>query len=122
MLYWRTDLMPSRRATCASCAQLARDCARRTPCTFGLVWQGARYEGLVTVFLEYLGGFGGAILDEAGAWSSTRRRGDARARRHARRDRRDGIVPPAVLTWQEEQARFAFQNGEAAFMRNWPYA
>ena len=34
----------------------------------------------------------------------------------------DGVVPPAVLTWQEEQARFAFQNGQAVFMRNWPYA
>jgi multiple sugar transport system substrate-binding protein len=35
---------------------------------------------------------------------------------------RDRIVPPAVLTWQEEQTRFAFANGDAAFMRNWPYA
>ena len=34
----------------------------------------------------------------------------------------EGVVPPAVLTWQEEQTRFAFQNGHAAFMRNWPYA
>jgi multiple sugar transport system substrate-binding protein len=34
----------------------------------------------------------------------------------------DGIVPPAVLTWQEEQTRFAFQTGQAVFMRNWPYA
>jgi multiple sugar transport system substrate-binding protein len=34
---------------------------------------------------------------------------------------RDGIVPPAVLTWHEEESRFAFQNGESAFMRNWPY-
>jgi len=32
------------------------------------------------------------------------------------------VVPSAVLGWQEEQSRFAFQNGEAAFMRNWPYA
>jgi multiple sugar transport system substrate-binding protein len=33
-----------------------------------------------------------------------------------------GWVPDAVLTWQEEQARFAFQNGDAVMMRYWPYA
>ncbi len=35
---------------------------------------------------------------------------------------RTGLVPTAALGWQEEQTRFAFQNGQAAFMRNWPYA
>jgi multiple sugar transport system substrate-binding protein len=33
-----------------------------------------------------------------------------------------GVVPGRVLTWHEEEPRFAFQNGEAAMMRNWPYA
>jgi ABC-type glycerol-3-phosphate transport system substrate-binding protein len=32
------------------------------------------------------------------------------------------VTPKAVLTWQEEQVRFAFENGETAMMRNWPYA
>ena len=32
------------------------------------------------------------------------------------------IAPPEVLTWHEEEARFAFQNGTAVFLRNWPYA
>ena len=32
------------------------------------------------------------------------------------------VAPLDVLTWHEEEARFAFQNGNAVFMRNWPYA
>jgi multiple sugar transport system substrate-binding protein len=34
----------------------------------------------------------------------------------------EGVVPTSALTWHEEECRFAFQNGESAFMRNWPYA
>ena len=89
---------------------------------FGLVWQGARYEGLVTVFLEHLGAFGGGILDASGRVVV-----DAPAAIRALTFmcdavKADGFVPPSALTWQEEQVRFAFQNGDAAFMRNWPYA
>src|SRR5690606_22792513 len=90
--------------------------------TAGFVWQGARYEGLVTVFLEHLTGFGGAILNDSGevvVASPEAVRALTFMRDAIYRDR---IVPEAVLTYQEEQARFAFQNGSAAFMRNWPYA
>ena len=34
---------------------------------------------------------------------------------------RSHVAPLDVLTWHEEEARFAFQNGNAVFMRNWPY-
>jgi len=32
------------------------------------------------------------------------------------------VVPPAVLGWHEEETRIAFARGQAAFLRNWPYA
>jgi multiple sugar transport system substrate-binding protein len=101
---------------------MARDALRAGDRQFGFVWQGARYEGLVVNFVEHLGAFGGTIMDDDG-----RVRVDEDPAVEAltfMRDaiHREAIVPTAVLTWQEEQARFAFQNGQAVFMRNWPYA
>ena len=121
MLYWRTDLMRRAPVTFTELAAVASRVVEAGDVTAGFVWQGARYEGLVTVFLEHLAGFGGAILAEgdvvvdspAGVRALTFMRDSIF---------RDRIVPEGVLTWQEEQVRFAFQNGRAAFMRNWPYA
>lgn len=119
MLYWREDLLERPPRTFA---ELSNQAARAQRLPFGFVWQGARYEGLICVFLEYLGGFGGRILDETGHVAV-----DAEPAIRALTYMRDSIyqskiVPEAVLTWQEEQTRFAFQNAQALFMRNWPYA
>jgi multiple sugar transport system substrate-binding protein len=121
MLYWRTDLVP---AAPASFVELARDAVaarRRHGLRYGLVWQGARYEGLVTTFLEYLGGFGGRIL-EHGRVVVNSKEGLQALMEMRKQIYEEGVVPSSTLTWHEEECRFAFQNGEAAFMRNWPYA
>jgi multiple sugar transport system substrate-binding protein len=122
MLYRRTDLVPRPPRDIGDLVQLAARARDERAVPFGFVWQGARYEGLVTVFLEHLGAFGGAILDDGGRVVV-----DSAAAEKALTSMRDAIyvqriVPEAVLTWQEEQSRFAFQRGQAAFMRNWPYA
>ena len=122
MLYWRTDLLPHAPRTVEELSMFARQGAARGHVPFGFVWQGARYEGLVTVFLERLGAFGGSILDDHGRVAV-----DAEPAVQALTSLCDSIAvehvtPEAVLTWQEEQTRFAFQNGEAVMMRNWPYA
>jgi ABC-type glycerol-3-phosphate transport system substrate-binding protein len=121
MLYWRTDLVATAPRTFEELDRDARQ-ARSRAVPYGFVWQGARYEGLVTVFLEFLGGFGGQMFDGQGR--VTVDSAAAVAALTAMRDEvgPDGIAPEAVLTWQEEQTRFAFQNGQAVFMRNWPYA
>lgn len=122
MLYWRTDLMREPPGTFDELHALT-DPSRRPPAVpYGFVWQGARYEGLITVFLEHLGAFGARILAHDGRVVV-----DSDAAVRALTWMRDAIharhtVPPAVLTWQEEQTRFAFQNGQAMLMRNWPYA
>jgi multiple sugar transport system substrate-binding protein len=122
LLYRRTDLVESPPRSLDELSANARRSVESGATRFGLVWQGARYEGLVTVFVEHLGAFGGAILDERGNVTV-----DEPAAIRALTFMRDavgagGFVPNSALTWQEEQVRFAFQNGESPFMRNWPYA
>src|SRR5207244_1326893 len=101
MLYWRKDLASRAPRDLNELMQLARRAQKEARVPFGFVWQGARYEGLVTVFLEHLGAFGVAILDDRGAVVV-----DSAAAVQALTYMRDaiyveGIVPSAVLTWQE---------------------
>ncbi|MGA7614778.1 MAG: ABC transporter substrate-binding protein [Thermoanaerobaculia bacterium] len=121
MIYRRTDLIPSVPESLDALAAAARGAqSASVPC--GIGWEGARYEGLVTVFVEYLGAFGGTILDDDGNVTVDSPAG-IRALEFMRDEiTRWHIAPEEVLTWHEEEARFAFQNGRCAMMRNWPYA
>ena len=122
MLYWRTDLMdraPTSMAELVTIAKAARERAGGTP--YGFVFQGARYEGLVTCFLEFLVAHGGRIMTDDGRVVVDSPEG-VRALAFMRDLIAQGAAPSDVLTWHEEETRFAFQNGAAAFMRNWPYA
>ncbi|AKF11428.1 extracellular solute-binding protein [Sandaracinus amylolyticus] len=118
MLYWRTDLVDHAPASLDELTARARD-AR---VDHGLVLSAARGEGLVTVFVEMLGAYGGEIVDARGEVVV-----DSDAAVRALEWMRDAIhvdrvIPEEALSFREEQARFAFQNGRALFMRNWPYA
>ena len=65
MLYYRRDLVEAPGSLDELRDRgLAMVRAGRT--RYGFVWQGARYEGLITVFIEHLAAFGGQVLDEQG--------------------------------------------------------
>jgi multiple sugar transport system substrate-binding protein len=122
LLYRRTDLVAREPATLEEMVASARTAmARRGGPPYGIVWQGARYEGLITGFVEYLGAFGGQIIDARGEVVVNKPEA-VRALEFMREELYGSKVAPLdVLTWHEEEARFAFQNGNAVFMRNWPY-
>jgi ABC-type sugar transport system, periplasmic component len=123
LLYWRTDLIDHAPSSMDELITLARRGMRASDGPpYGIAWQGARYEGLITTFVEYLGGFGGEILNAEGdvvVDSPQAIRALTFMRDQIARER---VAPSEVLTWHEEEARFAFQNGNSVFMRNWPYA
>ncbi len=117
VLYYRKDLLDARglRPPRTWDELFARAKAARKPGMAGFVFEGKQYEGLVCSFLEVLRAYG-ADLD---ALTGPRA---AAALSLLTGAIRDGLVPRAVLTYQEEEARRAFQEGGAVFMRNWPYA
>lgn len=86
----------------------------------GFVFQGKAYEGLSCNALEWISSFGGQVVDASGK-VTVNSPATVQALKMAA-SWPGNIAPKGVLNYAEEDARGVFQNGKAAFMRNWPYA
>lgn len=131
LLYYRKDLIrkygfdgpPRTLEDLLRYAKTVMEEERKTnPGFFGFVWQGAQYEGLICDFLEFAGKDGGFAV-KGGAVSV-----DTPGNRKALRFMHDlihlhRVSPPNTFTeMKEEEVRRFFQEGNALFERNWPYA
>ncbi|HSL00079.1 MAG TPA: ABC transporter substrate-binding protein [Rubrobacteraceae bacterium] len=127
MLYYRQDLLEESGfseppQTWEELKEMADRVKQDSGTKFGFVFQGAEYEGGVCNMLEYVWTHGGDALDpndpnkviidspESAAGFAT-----------ARSLIEDGVAPEAVSTYKEDESQAAFLNGDAVFMRNWPY-
>jgi trehalose/maltose transport system substrate-binding protein len=87
----------------------------------GFVFQAKAYEGLTCDALEWVHSYGGGeIVDKAG--NITINNPQAAKALDTAASWIGTIAPGGVLNYGEEDARGVWQNGKAAFMRNWPYA
>lgn len=87
----------------------------------GFVFQAKAYEGLTCDALEWVYSYnGGTIVDAKG--NVTINNANAAKALKTAASWVGTIAPQGVLNYAEEEARGVFQNGNAAFMRNWPYA
>jgi multiple sugar transport system substrate-binding protein len=120
LLYRRADLAPEPPRTFDDLRRMAADVRRVTPSVDGFVWQGRQYEGLLCNVYEAIWGHGGVAM-QGGRLSL-----DAEPSRAGvawlRGAIEDGTSPRDVTSMAEEDARRAFQDERAVFMRNWPYA
>ena len=120
VLYRRTDVAPDAPATFRELEEAALAAQRSGATPRGYVWQGRQYEGLVCNAYEVLWGHGGETMAGGRVLLDTE---EARAAlRWLRGLIAGGASPRAVTSYAEEESRRVFQDGGAAFMRNWPYA
>jgi trehalose/maltose transport system substrate-binding protein len=87
----------------------------------GFVFQAKAYEGLTCDAVEWISSYkGGNIVNDKGDITVNNPQAVKALKMAA--SWVGSIAPQGVLNYAEEEARGVFQNGNAAFMRNWPYA
>jgi len=130
LLFYRKDLLdkyglkpPATWEELATQAKKVMDGERAAgkPDFQGLVFQGKAYEGLSCNALEWVYSYGGGTVVDAKGDITINNPGAAKALDTVA-SWIGTIAPGGVLNYAEEDARGVFQNGNAMFMRNWPYA
>jgi trehalose/maltose transport system substrate-binding protein len=128
ILYYRTDLLKkygykSPPTTWNQLFQMAAKIQageqKSNPNFAGFVFQGNAYEGLTCDALEWLASAGAGHMVDNG--KATINNAKAATILDAFRNQVGKTMPRGVTTYQEDQTEHAFDNGDAAFARNWPY-
>jgi multiple sugar transport system substrate-binding protein len=125
-LYYRTDLLKAAgMAVPKTWEQLETDAStlvKQGKVKYGFVWEGDSYEGGTCDFMEYYADTGGQVLNATDTASELNVADVTKVLTFMRGLVTSGASPAAVDTFQEPQAQDAFQDGQAAFLRNWDYA
>jgi trehalose/maltose transport system substrate-binding protein len=129
MLYYRTDLLkkygykapPTTWSQLFQMAKKIQDGEQSSNQTFsGFVFQGNAYEGLTCNALEWIASSGGGNFIDNG--KATINNAKAASVLDLFRKNIGVSTPRSVTTYTEGETHTAFITGNAAFMRNWPYA
>jgi multiple sugar transport system substrate-binding protein len=117
LLWYRTDRVAAPPATWD---EMIASALRLGP-TGSIAAQGERYEGLTVLFVSALASAGGAVLSPDGRAVSLAEPATRRALEVLRELGASGAAIPAFSTSREDQARIAFERGDATFMLNYTY-
>ena len=131
VLYYRTDLLekygykepPKTWEELDEMAKKIQDGERKAgkPDFQGFVFQGKASESVTCNAIEWVYSYGGGVIIEPDKKVTINNPNAIKALQTAK-SWVGTISPAGVVTYGEEEARNVWQAGNAAFMRNWPYA
>ena len=125
MLYYRKDLLKEAGfnppKSFDDLIKISQSLQEKGKIDWGYVWQGKQYEGLAAMFVEILQGFGGYWVNPETLEVGLDKPETLEAIEFLKNTIPIKISPPGVTTYQEEETRRIFQNGNSVFLRNWPY-
>ena len=127
LVYYRKDLLKKSGydgppKTWGELTQMTRKVLGESDTRLGFVFQGDQYEGGVCNGCEYIWGNGGNVLDPEDPTKVLIDSPQAIAGLATERAMiTEGTSPEAVAVYQEDESAGAFLNGDAIFLRNWPY-
>ncbi|BAY49286.1 putative sugar ABC transporter, solute-binding protein [Scytonema sp. HK-05] len=125
VLYYREDLLKQAGfqppATFADLLKISESLKKQGKINWGYLWQGRQYEGLAAMFVEVLEGFGGYWVNPNTLEVGLDKPETLKAIATLKDTIQQGISPPGVTTYIEEDTRRIFQSGQTAFLRSWPY-
>lgn len=124
MLYYRKDWLQQNGyappETFQDLLQISQDLQSQGIAEWGYLWQGQQ-EGLISTFIEVLQGHGGFWIDPETSAVGLDNPEAIAAVNFLRETIATGISPSLLDPLNEEESFTAFQQGNAIFLRNWPY-
>ncbi|MBW4579253.1 MAG: ABC transporter substrate-binding protein [Tildeniella nuda ZEHNDER 1965/U140] len=125
VLYYRKDLLAKAGLeppkTFEDLVKSSKAIQQQGAARWGYIWQGQQYEGSAAMFVEVLQGFGGFWVNPETLDVGLDRPEAIQAVKFLRSTVDQGISPPGVTNYIEEDTRQIFQSGQAVFLRSWPY-
>ncbi|MFS0781885.1 ABC transporter substrate-binding protein [Bacillus sp. 1P06AnD] len=122
LLFYRKDLIKEDEVpkTWDDLIKMAKATKGQGGTKFGYAMQAKQYEGLVCNAIEFIASYGGKVIDENGnvvVDSPQTIKGLKKLVEIAKSD----FVPQNVTVFAETETDQAYIEGQAAFVRNWPY-
>ncbi|GMB08823.1 carbohydrate ABC transporter substrate-binding protein (CUT1 family) [Thermolongibacillus altinsuensis] len=122
LLFYRTDIVPKDKVpkTWDELLAAAREFKGKGGTKFGYLMQAKQYEGLVCNAVEFIASYGGKIVDENNNVVINSPEAIKGLKKMVEIVKSD-VVPSNITTFTEPESHTAFIEGQAPFIRNWPY-